>query len=417
MSGETTVLVATPLWPLAHNPRAGVFLLRQALRLARRGLRCEALVLRPAPPAFPGRLLRRSWWVYQYKILFGPPPEGGIPVRVVPFEGTVAPGEDPVPAMGRALARATGGGPGPRVVYAQWLWTAGAAAILAREETGVPVAAMARGGELNPSEWPSTRPDCLPWCARVLREADAPLANCRHLAGLAGDLEPSVRGRIDVVYNGCDGTVFRPAADRESLRRSLGIPSGGRVALMVGEVTARKGVPEILEAWRGFRRTRPEWRLLLVGHLPEAAVRREVLAAAGDGVEAPGPVPPDRVRALLQAADLYLQPSRSEGLPNAAMEAMATGLPVVGGDACGIRELIDHGRSGWLVPPGDAAALLAAMEEAAGDPAGAARRGEEARRTILERFDPEREADRLAGLLRRVAERGARPAVPAAGGG
>jgi glycosyltransferase involved in cell wall biosynthesis len=108
--------------------------------------------------------------------------------------------------------------------------------------------------------------------------------------------------------------------------------------------------------------------------------------------------------AYLQAADAYVQPSRLEGLANATMEAAAVGLPVITTDTCGQREIIRHGANGWLVPPENPAALLAALQDLAADPERAAAFGRAARETILRDFNPAAEAKKLAAILRRVAE-------------
>lgn len=174
-------------------------------------------------------------------------------------------------------------------------------------------------------------------------------------------------GRLWTIPNGVDpGPIdVAPAADRAS----LGLAVGDRVALFVGRIDAQKGVSTLLDAWRRALGDRPDWHLLVVGEGPErAALQRDEprihwLGRRGD------------VFGLLKVADMFVLPSLWEGMPNAVLEAMAAGLPVVGTRVEGTAELVVEGETGWLVAPGDAAALAAALTLAADDPAARARLG------------------------------------------
>jgi glycosyltransferase involved in cell wall biosynthesis len=84
----------------------------------------------------------------------------------------------------------------------------------------------------------------------------------------------------------------------------------------------------------------------------------------------------------LAEADVCVLPSRSEGLPNALLEAMAAGVPVVATEVGGTAELVQHDRIGWLVPPGDATALAAGVCAVLEDPAAAGRRAAAARAVV-----------------------------------
>jgi glycosyltransferase involved in cell wall biosynthesis len=103
----------------------------------------------------------------------------------------------------------------------------------------------------------------------------------------------------------------------------------------------------------------------------------------------------------LAGADVLVAPSvptrqgRREGIPVVLMEAMSSGLPVVASGISGIPELVSDGRSGLLVPPGEPAALAAALRRLAADPELRRRLGAEGRRTVEERFDVERSAEEL----------------------
>jgi glycosyltransferase involved in cell wall biosynthesis len=93
---------------------------------------------------------------------------------------------------------------------------------------------------------------------------------------------------------------------------------------------------------------------------------------------------------MLQNLDIYLQPSRFEGMPNAVLEAMAVGCPVIASAVDGHCELIEDGRSGWLVTLEDPVALTAALSASVADPAEARRRGNAARQRVIDYFSTEK---------------------------
>jgi glycosyltransferase involved in cell wall biosynthesis len=400
----TRALIVTPDYPGPQNATNAIFVHRQVQHLARAGVRCRVLLYRAAPPPFPRWLARRTWLRYYWNRLRWRGDVDGVPVGTALFRRSWGESEDVVPAIGDALVRFVEANPEYRetdVVYAQWLWTGGAAALALRERFGWPVAAIARGGDLH--HWLTEHMHCRGHVERVLREADAVLANCRYLRSRAGDLFPGTGTGIEVVYNGCDADRFRPAARRDDVRRALGLDAQSRMAVFCGTLEERKGIAELAEAWEHFAPRHSEWTLVAIGRAADRGLAAS-LARSGR-VTLLGAVPHDRVLAYLQAADAYVQPSRREGLANATMEAMAVGLPVITTDACGQSELIRDGENGWLVPACDPHALLRALEALASDRDRAARLGQAARRTIETDFNAPDEARRLAALLAGLASR------------
>lgn len=170
--------------------------------------------------------------------------------------------------------------------------------------------------------------------------------------------------KLAAIFNPIDLELWRPA-DRETSRTALGIAEAASVVVWHGQVQIwRKGLDVLLDAWAAVTEARPgrDLRLVLVGSGEDVAEVRRLV----DGLSLEGVLlidewveDRDRIRTFLSAADLYVFPSRHEGLPVSPLEAMACGLPVVGTDAQGVRDVVGDG--GIVVPRGDVRALADAL--------------------------------------------------------
>jgi glycosyltransferase involved in cell wall biosynthesis len=161
--------------------------------------------------------------------------------------------------------------------------------------------------------------------------------------------------------------------------------------LFVGRLRIRKGVEVLLEALHELReRGSKPVRLLIAGDGEHRAPleRRTGELDLGAGVRFLGRCDAARVRGLLRGARALVVPSIYEGMPLVVLEAMEAGVPVIASAVSGIPEVVEDGRTGWLVPPENPDRLAGALREALNDPEEAARRGAEGRRRIDERFRP-----------------------------
>jgi colanic acid/amylovoran biosynthesis glycosyltransferase len=158
-----------------------------------------------------------------------------------------------------------------------------------------------------------------------------------------------------------------------------GIPSDGCWRLLqAGRLIEKKGHAATLAAFAGLRRDFPAARLVMAGDGPLGPALREQAQRLGvaDAVEWPGFLDQQALRAAYAAAHLFLHPSLTgsdgnrEGVPNALLEAMATGLPVVATRHGGIPEAVTDGRSGLLVAENDPAALEHALRDLLAAPPG-----------------------------------------------
>ncbi|WP_210270240.1 glycosyltransferase family 4 protein [Aureimonas sp. ME7] len=164
------------------------------------------------------------------------------------------------------------------------------------------------------------------------------------------------RGRIVTVRCGLDLPRFQPAPPVEA---------GNRVLVCVGRLCPAKGQVHIPAAVAALTATLPDIRVLLVGDGESRPQVERAIAEHGVGEQVilHGWARGDEVRALLASSRALLLPSYAEGLPIVIMEAFALGRPVITTTIAGIPELVDDS-CGWLIPPGDVAALTRAMEAA-----------------------------------------------------
>lgn len=198
--------------------------------------------------------------------------------------------------------------------------------------------------------------------------------------------------RVHLLYKGIDIERFRPAAS----------PPAAPVAGFAGQFIARKGLREIMAAWSALDReprlgARPVLRLAGDGPLRSEVERWRAGLRHPDRVEICGFVAdmPDFYRSLR----VLLMPSFAEGFGLAAAEAQACGVPVIAGRASSLPELVEHGRTGLLVPPGDPEALESALRSLLDDPDRCRRMGAAGRELVREKFDLQTCLDRLVELV------------------
>ncbi len=234
------------------------------------------------------------------------------------------------------------------------------------------------------------------------------ISNSRSAIAWATQHEGVVAQNCVFVANALDSNPPRAAAESETVRTwaALGFPQleGKRVIGSLGRLHGQKGYDILLEAFAEIAEKYTEWVVLLVGGGPE---RKALLDQAHQlGLSGRVWLAGERTetRYLLEKMDIYVQPSRAEGTPNALMEAMALGLPVVATAVDGISELIEPNREGWLVPEDNAAALALALASACGQPSLRQSYGERAGRRVAGQFSTTALVDNferaLAGLAR-----------------
>ncbi|MFA5309410.1 MAG: glycosyltransferase [Dehalococcoidales bacterium] len=205
------------------------------------------------------------------------------------------------------------------------------------------------------------------------------------------------------ITRGVDTAVFHPAPPPAGLRESLGIGERDTVVLYAGRLDLVKGVGYLLRAAARVLPRRPAVKVLIVG---EGSLRKQYEAYAA-------PLSPAVIFAgwrkdiprLMNAADIFVLPSLSEGAANVAMEAGASGLPVIASAVGEIPHIIVPGLTGELVAPGDVDGLAAALEKLLDSPALARQMGEAARKRMAEKYTWNIICEAVAGEYGQVIDR------------
>lgn len=240
----------------------------------------------------------------------------------------------------------------------------------------------------------------------LLRKAIQPLvgryiAVSRDLAGWLRDTVDVPGCKITQIYNGVDNQKFAPRSGDRAPLGPPGFASGADIVIgSVGRLAQVKDFPTLIHAFHRLRELWPEGRarlrLVIVGEGPVRPECERFIAELGlaDQVWLAG----DRndVAELMRGMDLFVLPSLGEGISNTILEAMASGLPVVATHVGGNPELVDDGKTGKLVPPGDPAALAQALLEYARDSRQLQEHGRAAREKIDTHFSM---AAMVAGYL------------------
>jgi glycosyltransferase involved in cell wall biosynthesis len=271
----------------------------------------------------------------------------------------------------------------PDVVFAHFLFPAGAAGALAARKANVPLVVMAHGQDVANLGRIRGVTAATRW---VIRRSSALIANSRWLAGRLTERIPEAGPRIEVADLGVDLQAFspRPAA---GARRELGWDGEGPAFLCVGSLIERKNVVGLAEAFASLG----QGRLAFVGDGP----LRPALEGR-PGVTVTGRVHQSEVARWIAACDVLCQPSLIEPFGQATLEAMAMERTVIATSNGGPPEFVTP-EAGVLVDPQDPAALPHAMELAASRPA-----PNPAARQAAAAHDVKRQAARMAEVLQRA---------------
>lgn len=344
------IAIVTPVYPNSNEPYRGIFNYRRALALAQHA-DVEVFCMMSTYP----RWLQPTFRGYhKVNIAYTTP---GLTVRYIHYPA--------LPYVTRAMngwncarrllpeLRVFR----PNLILGYWVFPEGYGAELAGEKLGVPVVVKSLGSDLR------LIPD--PISERLIRKT---LRNAAYVLTVSDDLRQIALGlgaapqRVRTIRNGCDAAIFH-RADRAQTRAELGVAQDTELVLFVGRLVAVKGIGEMFAAARLLLASHPKLKVVCIG---EGVLEDELHAIAADPqlaahIQFLGRKQPEEIARWLAASNLLCLPSYSEGCPNAILEALFCGRPVVASDVGGIPELVDHNCS-ILTPPRDPEKLADALD-------------------------------------------------------
>jgi len=285
----------------------------------------------------------------------------------------------------------------PDVIVAFFGVPGGVVAWFARLLLGLPYIVSLRGGDVpgfRPYDFATYHRLAGPLIRLVWRQARAVVANSAGLRDLA--LAFDRRTPIDIIPNGVDIERFKPCEREWQPARML----------FVGRIVYQKGLDVLFQALGGLLDL--EWQLTLVGDGNQRPHLEELARSLGmiERIHFTGWLSGEAVATQYQQANLYVAPSRHEGMPNVVLEAMSAGLPVIASAIAGNEELVLPGINGMLAPSGDWQALRNSLRELLPTPEQRRKMGAASRQRAASSYTWSASADRYLALLENIVEGG-----------
>ncbi len=231
----------------------------------------------------------------------------------------------------------------------------------------------------------------------IKKLANGLITNTRTIKDLYKAHGLAVEGFVKVIYNGVTIDDRTPKFDFEQL-----FPLK-KIILSAGRLNAtHKGYVYLMDAVSMLKHENPHWHFYIIGDGKDRK-RLENYAKENniaDNITFAGYV--DQAAAYMKACDVFLHTSLYEGMPNAVMEAMAYGKPVVMTDVNGARELSDGGKHAVIIPPADAGAIAEAVTEVLSEPGKFAKRAQEAKKYVRATYSQESMISKLESFLKEI---------------
>ena len=396
------ILAVSHLFPNLKETRYGIFAARQLSEIHRLGAEITVLVPRVRRPGF----LRHfdKWKNYDHKS------------PLCRFEGIEAvslpyirlPGNFYNRWSGLAAFRAMKNktlelhkSKNFDVIYATDFFPDGDAAVRLARYLKLPAACLCIGVDVNITAHSSGI--IHRHFVRTARALDGTLACGQSVA----DGLKAVTGKSPLcVYGVLDLEEFSPAPDKIPARNELGLPPDKTIALYAGYLTMRKGVYELLETINRVRKTCPDVLLVMCGAGPEESGLRRLIREKDleHTVRMTGEIEPERMHKWMQASDLFVLASYTEGMPNVVTEAMACGLPVVAAAVGGLPGAIGDCDGAILVTPGNIGEMENAIVKVINDNQLRINMGIAARKRAQEQFGGKNNARVILDYLQKIVE-------------
>ena len=288
----------------------------------------------------------------------------------------------------------------PDVIHAHWILPQGFVAGMAHKITSVPYVVTTHGGDIYGLQG---------WFASALK--GFALRNAKTVTVVSKDIQDTIKHKFgknihtDIVPMGVDSKLFNPDKKNNQLKEKYGIT--GPFLLFVGRLTEKKGVKYLIKAMPEIVKEYPESKLLIIGTGEQKQnlqqLTRELNVA--DNIIFNGAVPNSELPGYFATADIFIGPSitaiggDTEGFGLTFVEAGMSGCFVIGTDVGGIGDIIEHDKTGFLVPEKDPKAIADILVKILQDGTIVNNLKYRARKRIIQQFDWQTSASKYAEIL------------------
>lgn len=396
------ILAISHLFPHPADPQLGIFAARQFAAFQKLG--SETIVLFPTIkiPVFL-QYFKKKWGKYDEK--HRPLTDYGLNVIQVPcvrlskgigfcrWDGLIL-----YLAIKRQILRLHEEKPFD-IIYGRGLFPGADTAGCLSKLLKIPAVGVAIGGDVNQA--PNHNSTMRRHFLKVIQRLDGILANGQGLA----DKIKAVSGRdCQTAHGVVDLDVFCPVQNKIQLRNKLGIPRDALAMLYVGNLIKQKGLYELLEAFEKTHKKYPHTVLNICGKGVEYEGLRKLILqrSLSDAVRLAGQIVPTKIHQWMQASDIFVFPSYMEGMPNAVMEAMACGLPVISTTVGGLPDAIGNCEGAILVEPNNVEQLASAIQKVCDNTEQYKKMSLIARRTAEEKFSLEKNVKKTLNYLDKI---------------
>jgi glycosyltransferase involved in cell wall biosynthesis len=271
----------------------------------------------------------------------------------------------------------------PDILHSHGLLSPATIAIAAKKVLKIPIVAkILRGGKVGDLDRIENKPFTRLRSTGIRRNID-------RFISISSEIEAELSQfgipaeKLVQIPNGVDTFKFTPliAIEKISLRQSLNLLSGP-IVIYTGRLAPEKNIDQLINVWNNIQAQFPQAQLLILG---TGELEKDLRRMAMPSIRFIGYT--DNVATYLQAADIFVLPSQTEGLANSLLEAMATGLAVIATSVGGAPDVIAHEKNGWLIEPNQPAALNNALLQLLADSTLRENFGQRARQTILLNFN------------------------------
>ena len=217
-----------------------------------------------------------------------------------------------------------------------------------------------------------------PLIKKIWKDAAQVIANSQGLKELA--LKSNPKQEIGVIYNGIETERFKPRVELKDDDKFVITPGASRL-------TSRKGLGYLIEAVRKLSKKYPQVKLEIMGDGEEEKMRLEGIMKKlnlKNEINFLGRIPREETSPYYQRADVFVLPSLNEGMSNAMLEALATGLPILATNTGGSKELIEEGENGYIIKKKNPQDIADKLEKLIKDPELRKKMGEASRKKALE---------------------------------